>query len=164
MGGSIIHVNISRGGVPKRPIAAGFVSPLGIEGDVHAHPQVHGGPRKAVLLISSEDIEHLAAQGYPVYPGALGENLTTRGIDFRQLRGGQRWRAGQAVIELTKIRVPCATLDVYGPAIKSEIYDDEVKRGNVMSPKWARSGFYASVIQTGPVRPNDIIALLDQVV
>jgi len=162
--GSIVALNISRGGVPKRPIDEGFLSPLGIEGDMHAHPQIHGGPRRAVLLICSEVIDELAAKGYPIYYGALGENLTVRGIDHRQLRSGQRFRVGQAVIELTKVRAPCSTLDVYGPAIKSEIYDPEVKAGNTASPKWARSGFYAAVVETGVIRRDDIIALVDQVV
>jgi MOSC domain-containing protein YiiM len=162
--GSIVDLHISRGGLPKHPIGEGFLSPLGIEGDLHAHPHIHGGPRQAVLLICAEVIEELASQGYPVYRGALGENLTIRGIDHRQLRSGQRFRAGQAVIELTKIRAPCSTLDVYGPAIKSEIYDAEVKAGNPASPKWARGGFYAAVVQTGLIRRDDIIALVDQVV
>ena len=68
------------------------------------------------------------------------------------------------MIELTKVRGPCATLDVYGPSIKSEIYDAEVKAGNTASPKWAMSGFYASVVQSGVIRRDAIIALVDQVV
>jgi len=162
--GSIVAVNISRGGIPKRAIREGFLSPFGIEGDLQDHPDIHGGLRQAVLLICAEVIEDLAAKGYPVFRGALGENLTIRGIDHRQLRIGQRFRVGQAVIELTKIRVPCNTLNVYGPAIKSDIFDMEVKAGNTASPKWARSGFYASVVQTGIIRQDDIIALVDQVV
>lgn len=164
MRGSVLQVNISRGGVPKHDIGEGFLSPLGIEGDIQAHPLIHGGPRKAVLLICAEVIDELARVGYPVFYGALGENLTIRGIEPGQLRAGQRFRVGQAVIELTKLRTPCATLDVYGPAIKSEIYDTDVKAGNTASPKWARSGFYASVVQTGSIRRDDIIALVDQVV
>jgi MOSC domain-containing protein YiiM len=162
--GSIIQVNISRGGVPKWPIEEGFLSPFGIEGDTHVHPQIHGGTRQAVLLICSEVIEALAAKGYPIYRGALGENLTIRGIDHKQLCAGQRFRAGQAVIELTRIRVPCSTLDIYGSDIQSEIYDQEVRAGNTASPKWAMSGFYAAVVQTGAIRRDDIIALVDHVV
>jgi MOSC domain-containing protein YiiM len=164
MKGKILQVNVSRGGVPKRPIDEGVLTPLGIEGDMHAHPEIHGGPRQAVLLICSEALDELAAKGHPVFPGALGENLTTRGIDCRQLRAGQRFRVGQAIIELTKVRGPCATLDVYGPSIKAEIYDREVNLGNTASPKWAMSGFYASVVEPGVVRRDDIIALIDQVV
>ena len=164
MTGSIIQVNISPGGIPKRPIPEGFVTPYGIEGDLHAHPQFHGGPRKAILILCAEAIEELAGKGYPVYPGALGENLTIRGLDRRQMRAGQRYRAGECLLELTTIRIPCATLDVYGAAIKREIYDPEIKSGNVRSPKWAMSGFYAAVVQTGTIRQGDIIALVDQVV
>ena len=164
MTGSIVQVNSSRGGIPKRPVEEAFLGPLGLDGDMHAHPHIHGGPRQAVLLICIEAIRELAALGYPVYNGALGENLTIRGIDRRRLQAGQRYRAGQAVIELTKIRTPCATLDVYGPTIKTAMYDADVKAGNTASPKWAMSGFYASVVQTGLIRRDDIIALVDQVV
>ena len=132
---------------------------MGVEGDVHAHPEIHGGPRQAVLLITAEAITELAAHGFPVYYGALGENLTTQGIDRRLLRTGQRYRAGAALIELTKVRGPCGTLDVYGPEIKGAIYDTQVKAGDFASPRWALSGFYASVIQPGLVRANDIITL-----
>ena len=164
MVGAVVQINTSLGGIPKRPIEQAFAGPLGLEGDVQAHPQIHGGPRKAVLLIAEEAVEELRAKGYPVYAGALGENLTVRGIDRRQLRSGQRFRIGELVIELTKVRSPCATLDVYGPAIKAEIYDAEVKAGNTASPKWAISGFYAAVVHPGWVRRNDIIALVDHAV
>lgn len=164
MTGSILQVSVSRGGIPKRPIEEGFLSPFGLEGDLHAHPQLHGGPRKAVLLICSEVIAELAAKGYPVFNGALGENLTICGIDRRLLGSGQRFRVGQAVIELTTVRVPCSTLDIYGPSLKSEIYDLEVKSGDRASSKWAMSGFYAAVVQTGAICRGDIIALVDHVV
>src|SRR6266567_8982936 len=123
MTGHIVQINVSRGGLPKRPIPDGVITPLGLEGDLWAHPEIHGGPRQAVLLIAAETVDELVARGYPIYYGALGENLTTRGLDRRQLRVGQRLRAGGALLELSKVRAPCATLDVYGPAIKQEIYD-----------------------------------------
>ncbi len=164
MTGSIVQVNISRGGVPKWPVSECMLTPLGLEGDQHGRPEIHGGPRQALLLIAAETVEALRAQGYPVFFGALGENFTTRGIDRRQLREGQRYRVGEAVIELTKVRGPCATLNAYGPGIQQEIYDQLVKAGDVSSPRWAMSGFYAVVVRTGLVRKNDIIALIDQVV
>src|SRR5690348_11903456 len=119
--GSIVQVNVSRGGVPKRPIGVGHIGALGVEGDHQAHPQFHGRPRQAILIIAAEVVDELAAKGYPVYYGALGENLTTRGLDLRQLRPGDRVRAGGATLEITKPRGPCSQLDVYGPAIKNEI-------------------------------------------
>jgi len=159
MTGHIIHIGISRGGLPKWSIPEGLITPLGIEGDLCAHPQIHGGPRQALLLIAAEAVDELIARGYPVGYGALGENLTTRGLDRRQLRLGQRLRAGGALIELTKVRVPCGKLDIYGRTIKQELYDSRVKAGDPASPRWGMSGFYASVIEPGTVRVDDIIRL-----
>lgn len=156
---TIIQVNISRGGLPKHAIDAGFIGSVGIEGDLHAHPQFHGGPRKAILIIASETVELLKARGYPVFPGALGENLTTRGLEIRDLRLGDEIRAGGAILEITVPRVPCASLDVYGPSIKQEIFDARVKALDPSSPRWGMSGFYASVRSPGPVAPGDIIAV-----
>jgi len=112
-----------------------------------------------VLLIAAETVDDLIARGYPLYYGALGENLTTRVLDRRQLRIGQRLRAGGALLEITKTRGPCSTLDVYGPTLQREIYDAKIKAGDHTSPRWGMSGFYASVIQPGQVRTNDIIVV-----
>jgi MOSC domain-containing protein YiiM len=160
MQGTIVQVSLSPGGLPKRAVAGAFLTPLGFEGDGHAHPAVHGGPDKAVLIVAAETIDELAALGYPVYPGALGENLTVRGLDPRWLRPGQQYRAGAAMIELTKVRTPCRSLDVYGPQLKQEIYDARVKAGDIASPRWAKSGFYARVLTPGMVQADDIIALV----
>jgi MOSC domain-containing protein YiiM len=164
MTGTVLQVSISRGGVPKRAIAEGDVTPLGIAGDGYANPQIHGGPRQAVLLLASEAIDELTTLGYPLYPGALGENITTLGVDRTLWRAGQRWRVGQAIVELTKPRAPCDTLSVYGVGIQKAVYDAQVKAGDPSSPRWALAGFYASVVQPGIVRPGDPISLLDQMV
>jgi MOSC domain-containing protein YiiM len=117
-----------------------------------------------MLLITSEGIDELRAAGFPLYYGALGENITTRGLDRRAMRIGQRWRIGRIVIELTKVRVPCAAIQVYGAGIGNAIYDQEVKAGDPSSPRWGLSGFYASVVKAGPIGVGDTIVLLDQVV
>jgi MOSC domain-containing protein YiiM len=160
--GTIVQINISPGGIPKRPIPQAFIAPLGIEGDRHAHPGIHGGPSKAILLIATEVLEELQRRGYPVSAGSLGENLTTRGIDVRDLRIGDRIRAGGALLEITRPRGPCSALDVYGPSLKDEIYDPRVKARDRTSPRWGMSGFYLSVLEPGPVAPGDIIAVVAQ--
>jgi len=157
---TIVQINVSQGGLPKRSIASAMITPLGLAGDAHAHPQIHGGPLQAMLLIASETIDELKARGYPVFYGALGENLTTRGLDRRRLRIGHQLRAGGAVLEITKVRGPCTALDVYGPAIKQEIYDPRVKAGDPTSPRWGMSGFYARVIEPGPVHTGDSVVIL----
>ena len=160
MEGTIVQVNISLGGLPKRAIPMGLVNLLGIEGDRQRHPGIHGGPQKAILLISAEVIDHLTARGYPLFYGALGENLTTRGIDVRSIRIGDRIRAGGALLEITRPRGPCTQLDIYGESLKYELYDQQVKERDHTSPRWGMSGFYAAVLEPGPVGPGDIIAVV----
>ena len=158
MPATIIQINISPGGLPKRPVTCAKVGPLGLEGDVQAHAECHGGPLKAVLLIAAEVVDALVARGFPVFYGALGENLTMRGIDVRGLRIGDRLRAGSVTLELTQVRKPCSQLDVYGPTLKSDLYDAQVNAGESGSPRWGRSGFYTRVVEPGIVAPGDIIA------
>ncbi len=160
MRGTIVQINTSFGGLPKRAVAEGLITPLGIHGDLHAHPAIHGGPGKAILLIASEIVDELAGRGYPVFYGALGENLTTRGIRVRDLRIGDQLRAGAALLEITQPRGPCSALHVYGESLKTEIYDAAVKALDPTSPRWGMSGFYAKVLQGGPVRPDDAIELV----
>ncbi len=155
--GSILQISISRGGVPKRAIPEGEVNSLGIVGDSHAHPQFHGGPRQALLLITSEGIDELMAAGFPLFYGALGENITSRGIDRRWMRAGQRYRLGGVLIELTKLRQPCEQLSVYGRGIQQAVYDADPS-----SPRWALGGFYASVLQGGTIRAGDPIELIEE--
>jgi MOSC domain-containing protein YiiM len=162
--GSIVQVNVSPGGVPKRAIAEAEVTPQGIRGDAWAHPDIHGGTNQALLLVTREGIEELRAQGFPVFAGALGENLTTAGLDRRLMRIGQRYRVGNVTLEITKMRAPCVTLSVYGPSIGPAVYDAQVKAGDFSSPRWGLGGFYARVLRGGVIRPKDIIELIDQVV
>ncbi len=160
MVGSVLQISVSKGGVPKRAVESGLVTPLGLEGDSHANPQIHGGPRQALLVVTSEGVDELNLTGFALFPGALGENITTRGIDRRSWRVGQRWSIGSDVlIEITKRRSPCQTLNVYGSHIQTAIFDAMANAGDPESPKWGLSGFYAAVIQSGAIRPGDEIRL-----
>ena len=160
MQGTIIQVNISRGGLPKRPIDEGLITPLGIEGDLHAHPEVHGGPRQAILIIAAEVVDELRARGYPLFYGAMGENLTTRGLTIRDLRMGDQIRAGGTLLEITKPRGPCSALNIYGETLGREVYDRQVKERDHTSPLWGMSGLYASVLEPGLVRAGDAIMVV----
>jgi MOSC domain-containing protein YiiM len=162
--GSVHQLNVSNGGVPKYAIPHTEATPLGLAGDRQAHPEFHGGPRQALLLISRENLDALREDGWPLFPGALGENVTTEGIDFRQVRIGQRYRIGEAIVEITKVRQPCHQLDPYGQGIQRAIFDRAAKNNDPRSAHWGLSGFYAAVPRPGLIRTGDIIQLLDQVV
>jgi MOSC domain-containing protein YiiM len=159
--GFIVQINLSRGGVPKRAVAEAHIATHGLVGDSWDHPNIHGGLKQAVLLITAEGIDELIAQGFQLYPGALGENLTTGGLDRRAVRIGQRYRAGNAILEITKIRSPCATLNVYGAGLQTAMYDVQTQARDSSSPRWGLSGFYASVVLPGLVCAGDAVALLE---
>ncbi|HSR07815.1 MAG TPA: MOSC domain-containing protein [Bryobacteraceae bacterium] len=161
MTGSILQISVSPGGVPKHAIPVGILTPAGLESDHQSHPAIHGGPQQAVLLITAEGIAELAAQGFPLTHGSLGENLTTNGIPRQKWRTGQHWHIGpEVVIEITKRRAPCQALNVYGPGLQAAIYDSLAAAGDPSSPKWGLSGFYASVVRPGIIQPGDEIALV----
>jgi MOSC domain-containing protein YiiM len=161
MTGVLRQINRSDGGLPKRAISGPvMLTEARLEGDRWRNLAHHGGPDKAVLLVSAEFIDDLAARGFPVFYGALGENFTLTGLDPHKWRQGQRYRLGlDAVIELTKLRVPCTNLHVYGPAIKAEMYDAQCKAGDVSSPHWAHGGFYARVVRPGLILAGDSVIL-----
>jgi MOSC domain-containing protein YiiM len=155
--GRIVQLSTSPGGIPKRPLPSAVLTPRGLEGDDWAHPKYHGGPEQALLLIGMEIIEELRGLGYPVFPGALGENLTTEGLDYRTLAAGQRYRAGQhGEIELTKLREPCRTLDVYNGAGRERLQK--------LLKVDARGGWYARVLRGGTLFPGDPILFESQLV
>ena len=160
MTGVVTQISVSKGGVPKRAIGHGEITARGIAGDAWRHPQIHGIPKRAILLITAEGLEEIAAMGFPVYAGALGENLTTRGLDRRALRLRQRFRCGGAVIELTEPRVPCNTIRRYGNGIDRAIFDLRSMQSDPASLVWGLSGFYASVKEPGAISTGDSITML----
>lgn len=149
--GEVVQLNISSGGLPKLPIPSAIVSALGIEGDKHLF-RLHGGPKKALLLMAAEFINTLAEEGFHVTYGSLGENITTRGLDHRQWRPGQRFEVGATLIELTEARAPCKKLNPYGRGIQKRILQAT-----------GESGFYASVLEGGVLQPGAIIRMADHV-
>lgn len=161
MNGTLKQINRSNGGLPKRAVAGPvMLREDRVEGDAWRNRSVHGGPKKAVLMAAAEFIDELAARGFPVTYGAIGENLTVSGLDPHMWRQGQRYRVGQdAVIELTTLRAPCGNLDIYGSAIKAELHDAGCKAGDIQSPHWAHGGFYARVVRPGTIQAGDEVTL-----
>ena len=67
----VLQVSVSAGGVPNRPIERGGITLRGIAGDGWRHPQFHGIPKRAILLITSEGLDEIKAMGFPVSTPAL---------------------------------------------------------------------------------------------
>jgi MOSC domain-containing protein YiiM len=157
----VLQINVSPGGVPKKPIPEGHVTFARVIGDDWNDKKHHGLPGQALCLFSVELIEELRQEGFPLFPGAMGENFTTEGLDYRRVHPGDTYRVGPEVsIRITKIRKPCRTITVYGEGIIKATYDAAVKAGDTTAFKWGRSGFYAEVLREGTVHPGDSIELV----
>jgi MOSC domain-containing protein YiiM len=135
---------------------------LGVEGDSHAGETVKHRSRVArdptqpnlrqVHLIHAELHDELAAAGFTVKPGDMGENVTTRGLDLLALPAGTRLLIGQAVIELTGLRNPCVQLDRFSPGLMQATLDRDAA-GNLIR----KAGVMGVVLVGGDVLPNDAI-------
>jgi MOSC domain-containing protein YiiM len=56
MTGRLVSINLSNGGVPKRPVPECRVTESGLEGDRQRDLHFHGGPNRAVCLYPLERI------------------------------------------------------------------------------------------------------------
>lgn len=151
--GIISQLSISPGGVPKLAIAEARVSTLGLEGDGHAHPDIHGGPERAVCLYSLDLIEALVAEGHPIGPGTTGENVTVQGIDWPLIVPGARLRLGDAVeLEITRYTTPCTNIRA------SFAGGDSNRIHHNLHPGWSRA--YARVLAPGHLRTGDSVSVI----
>jgi MOSC domain-containing protein YiiM len=112
----------------KAPCAAlKLVEGLGVEGDAHAGVTVQHlsrlkkDPRqpnlRQVHLIHSELLDEMADHGHVLTPGALGENITTRGLDILGLAADTRLHIGATVIRVTGLRNPCRQIEEFMPGL-----------------------------------------------
>ncbi|WP_447972906.1 50S ribosomal protein L11 methyltransferase [Nitrospira sp. Kam-Ns4a] len=151
-GPRLYQINVSDGGVPKRPVPEAQVTVEGIQGDRQRSRAVHGGPDRAVCLYSLELIEALQREGHPIGPGSAGENLTLAGLEWARLKPGSRLRIGEAVrLEITSYTAPCS--------LNARWF----RQGNFKRisqkhrPGWSR--LYARVLAEGAVRPGDPVII-----
>lgn len=151
--GRIYQLSISRGGVPKLPIAEGDVTTLGLAGDYQRDTRNHGGADRALCLYTLEQVRRLQAEGHPIYPGSVGENVTLEGMPQGALVPGARLRLGAEVeIELTGYAGPCKTI------AESFADGDFTRISDKTHP--GESRVYARVLTTGRVRAGDPATLL----
>jgi MOSC domain-containing protein YiiM len=148
----VVHsINISKGGVPKRPRDSCFVSVNGLQGDRQRDLRYHGGPDRAVCLYSLDLIQALQSEGHSITPGSIGENLTVEGVDWSRMVPGARLEVGAAVIQLTDYAAPCSNI---APSFQRRQY---VRVNQKVNGGWSR--LYARVLTEGTVRVGDSVTL-----
>src|SRR5882757_712510 len=107
---------------------------LGVDGDAHQGATVQHRSRVAkdptqpnlrqVHLIHAELFDELAASGFVVAPGRIGENVTIRGLALLDLLVGTRLRLGdRAEVMLTGLRNPCRQLEAIQPGLMAAVLD-----------------------------------------
>ncbi|WP_420174531.1 MOSC domain-containing protein [Luteococcus sp. OSA5] len=150
-------------GHDKRPVAAITVSDpgprspdapraSGVEGDFVGDRKHHGGTHKAVYAVGREDLDLWGERlGRQLHDGWMGENLTTQGWDLNASIVGERWRIGEAVLQVSVPRIPCRTFQVVAER-----------------PGWIKefiagggAGTYLRVLRPGTIRPGDAVEVFD---
>lgn len=145
----ILSINISAGGIPKRPVASVRVHKSGLEGDGHNHDK-HNNPVQAISLQDDEKLEEFNKKGYALKSGTTGENLTVRHLNINGLPLGTVLKfSGGVILELSKVRKPCYVLDAIDPKLKEDIVD--------------HCGMYAKVVREGIMHVNEMIEIEEPV-
>jgi hypothetical protein len=138
---------------------------IGVEGDAHAGETVQHRSRVArdplqpnlrqVHLLHAEVLDEVDQDGFPVAPGAMGENITTRGIDLLGLPTGAVLELGdEAEVEVTGLRNPCVQIDTYAPGLLKRMVG-RAADGSVVR----RAGVMGVVLRGGVVAPGDAIRI-----
>ena len=165
MNGRVVAVSLSpRHRFSKAPaLSVRIVEGLGVEGDAHAGVTVRhrfkarfnpAAPNlRQVHLIQAELFEDLAAAGFDVGPGDLGENITTLGLDLLSLPTGTRLHIGpDVVVELTGLRTPCVLMDRFKPGLMAAALDRD-DQGRVVR----KAGVMAVAVGGGTVAAGDTV-------
>ncbi len=116
---------------------AEVVQNKGLEGCIHGRPN----SKRQVSLMDVETLERLG-----VRPGAVKENVTTRGLDFQRLEPGQHLRIGGSLLEIMLPCDPCSRMDEIRQGLQEEL------RG--------QRGWLCRVVESGTIRRGDRIEVL----
>lgn len=110
----------------------------------------------AVYAFAREDLDTWQTElGLELPDGWFGENLTTTGIDVNEALVGERWRVGGALLEVSKVRIPCHTFQV------RMVEAGAPPTGWVRKfTRAARPGPYLRVLEEGPVAAGDPVEVV----
>ena len=151
--GTLLQINASNGGVPKKAIDAAYIGWKGVEGDRQATRKHHGRPFQALSLWSAEVMEILRTEGHQVFPGSAGENITVSGINWGDVRPGTRVRIGEVLCDISSYAVPCKQLaDLFVDRDFNRIHHDRDLENGTASCR-----VYATVVERGEIATGDTI-------
>lgn len=140
-----------------------LIEGLGVEGDAHAGVTVKHRSRVArnptqpnlrqVHLLQSEVLDALRSSGFPIADGALGENVTTSGLDLFNLPAGSLLHIGEnAVVRVTGLRNPCSQIEDFHEGLLAAVIERD-RAGHVIR----KTGVMSVVVMGGVIQPGDTI-------
>lgn len=138
-----------RTGIFKRPVdGARMLRRLNLDGDGQADLRAHGGPNRAVYVYALEAYAFWRGElgRDDLEPGAFGENFTVEGLVDHEVRIGDRFAIGSAVVEVSQPRSPCFKLGV-------RLEDPQMPSRIVAA---SRPGFYLRVLEEGTVEAGNV--------
>ena len=141
-------------GLPKAPVETATISKSGVEGDYNRfrEKKKKNDPNMAVMILSTDVINALNSEGWPVSPGDLGENITLTNIDYSTLKLGDRLNIGEVTLEISLICDPCTNLNNLS-------YVGKDKSASFIKTLMKRRGWYARVLKAGEVTVGDTVAI-----
>jgi len=164
-GGRVVSVSLSgKHSFSKNVVESiRLLAGLGVEGDAHCGAlvkhryRVRQDPTQRNLcqvhLLQGELFEELAAKGFSISPGEMGENITTTGIDLLGLPTGALLTIGEtAVVEVTGLRNPCVQMNQFREGLMPAVMERK-SAGKVVK----KAGIMGIVVEGGVVRPGDAI-------
>ncbi len=160
MTGVIVSVNVGlprdvawqgrtvRTGVWKTPVAGRiFARRLNLDGDGQGDLRGHGGEQCAIMVYQLDSYRHWAnhLRRSDLVAGNFGENLTVEGLADDEVCIGDRFRIGDAVVEVSQPRDTCYRVGI------------RLNRPEIAALLVAhhRTGFYFRVIQEGEIGAGD---------
>jgi MOSC domain-containing protein YiiM len=157
--GNVVSINIKskvegERGIPKHRIDVAEITKTGVSTDfnLYRYEEKQNTENRAVLIYTTDLIEQLNNEGWPINIGDLGENLTISDIKYSELDIGDQLTSGDVVLEISEICNPCNNLSVLSYVGKERITE-------FMKTIKGRRGWYAKVIEEGTINIDDKIAL-----
>jgi ferredoxin-NADP reductase/MOSC domain-containing protein YiiM len=137
----------------KKPVQGRiFAGRLNLAGDGQGDLGGHGGEQRAIMVYQLESYRHWSnyLERSDLVPGIFGENLTVEGLADAEVCIGDRFRIGNAVVEVSQPRDTC-----YRVGIRLDRPEMPA-----LLVAHCRPGFYFRVIQEGELGAGDRIEKL----
>lgn len=130
----------------------------GLTDDSQANQVDHGGEDRALCHYAADHHQHWCER-FPAAremfrPGVLGENISSQGADERQVRIGDVYRIGEALVQVSQPRQPCAKVDARtGQPGLARAFMQDARMGwlyRVLEEGWVPAQPQIHVVERGP--------------